>query len=1400
MTSMIHMRSSDFSPSQSKAARALLGWSQSDLAREAKIGVSTVADFERDHRDPQTANVEAMRAAFEGQGITFCAGGVLNGAVPSGATSALASSSGRKVFRFFTATDLIQWADRRDAQSKLPELIARLIRADLGHGPKIHFPSDESVQLGGWDGTCVAETGSEHVPAGPSGWEMGTQSARITAKATSDYRKRIEGPDGTELAATTFAFVTPRRWSRKGTWVRERKAEGKWRDVRAYDADDLLHWIEKHPGVGHWLAVLMGKVPEGIRQLEDVWDEWVRATKWPISTDLILADRDEEAARIHRWLLQPPDVLGIQAESTDEAIAFLRASLRQLPDEHRLAHETRCLVMTSPDEARKLADSISRLIIVVADPPPGLAQWLTDKGHHVYAAYGSDIGLPEDICELSRPLRESMESALINMMVRSSGPASADRRDSLQEHARRLADDSARSLTILRRLLAAGGAPSWAAVPHGRALLVALLAGAWDESKPQDVHVLERLYRGNHADLMAELAPLLAVADSPIRKIGTIWKIASPRDAWHLLAYQLTSADLDELETCALEVLKAPDPRFELDSEGREMAGIRGIVRAHSDELRAGIIQTLLLLSLFGHRIRSDATGPTRAERVVRSLLSSAEACRWWSLSEDLRLLAEVAPRTFLDAVEDSLAAPDAPVIVLLKEDTGLFARSYLSNLLWGLESLAWDPQHLGAVAHVLAGLAIHDQGERQIQNRPKNSLREIFLTLRPHTHASLEERLAALDGLREQESAVAWNLMLAIYPRGSMVSHPTARPRWRDMPATGAEKLTGPLLAHAAEELIKRLLQDVGVDVERWKALLELLPAIPIPLAREAVVGVLISVSGSIVDEGERSRLRAAVQRVVSHHRRFPAAPWVMPSPELDRLDQVVAALEPSDSVARATWILSQRTDIDIGALDERETSESTTRQTQDAALAEVIAEHGIDGLFKLAATVRVPRMVGVAVGTLPANETRDHQILTRGLSADATPSDRDLALGMVRQYLLARGAEYIQSLVRRAVAESWGTNAAPDILTELPPCRGTWDLAASLGPDIETAYWKRLFIYDIHEDAPGIAFAIEKLMAAGRMTEAVELAGNRVQDPNRGLRRVRAAAETDDPSAPRAIPSVNPYRTLPTEFLVRVLTQVASAPLVPSVGRNDMTMFQYYVTEILKFLDEAGEISRETLASLEWMYLPLLEYSDRLPHTLHDELARNPDFFVTVLSSLYRPEEDSGVKDSDPPDSEATGARAQRAFQLLRTWEQPPGRREDGSIDPATLMAWVQAARQVCAKAGRQAVGDLHIGEILARSPADSDGAWPAQAVRKVIEFTRSRDLERGFGNGIYNQRGVAGRTVTEGGRQERSLAQTHRNWSRSIAARSPRTAAVLERIAREYEAEARSNDEEVDREAWT
>jgi transcriptional regulator with XRE-family HTH domain len=59
------------SPEQSRAARAWLGWGQDELAKRAKVGLSTVRDFERGARAPIANNRKAMQRAFESAGIRF---------------------------------------------------------------------------------------------------------------------------------------------------------------------------------------------------------------------------------------------------------------------------------------------------------------------------------------------------------------------------------------------------------------------------------------------------------------------------------------------------------------------------------------------------------------------------------------------------------------------------------------------------------------------------------------------------------------------------------------------------------------------------------------------------------------------------------------------------------------------------------------------------------------------------------------------------------------------------------------------------------------------------------------------------------------------------------------------------------------------------------------------------------------------------------------------------------------------------------------------------------------------------------------------------------------------------------------------------------------------------------
>ncbi|MBZ9904248.1 MULTISPECIES: helix-turn-helix transcriptional regulator [unclassified Mesorhizobium] len=56
---------------QCRAARAMLEWSQGDLAEAAAVSRTTIVDFERSIRIPHRNNLSAIRRAFEAAGIEF---------------------------------------------------------------------------------------------------------------------------------------------------------------------------------------------------------------------------------------------------------------------------------------------------------------------------------------------------------------------------------------------------------------------------------------------------------------------------------------------------------------------------------------------------------------------------------------------------------------------------------------------------------------------------------------------------------------------------------------------------------------------------------------------------------------------------------------------------------------------------------------------------------------------------------------------------------------------------------------------------------------------------------------------------------------------------------------------------------------------------------------------------------------------------------------------------------------------------------------------------------------------------------------------------------------------------------------------------------------------------------
>jgi DNA-binding XRE family transcriptional regulator len=1343
----------DLTPKHIRAARALLAWSQQDLAKAAKVATSTVADFERGSRTPVANNAQSIRGALEAAGIRFLeTGAVIGPTVP------MFTPSGRAGMpvRWVNADDLAAWAGRTDGPVSLPTLLALLVRATHGGAVHMRFPSDGGVRHSGWDGLTSGDIGGDYVPRGETGWELSAQRMGVAQKIAKDYAKRTLEPAPLYPASSACIFVTLHHWPEKDEWAQAQTAAGPWREVRVYDADDLVHWIEQTPAVGLWLATRLGKRPPGTRELDEVWEEWSLATQWPLTEDLVLSDRDQDAAEVLSWLRAEPSVLSLHASTSDEVVAFFHATLSELPDDAASDYRARCLVVTTAAAARALANAPAPLILILAEPDPGLARSLATKGHFVLQAYDERLTLRGEVRTLERPSREGIASAL-----QAAGIA--------EPRARALARDSARNLAVLRRLIASapGRLPKWAEEPPSHALLAALLAGGWDDNAEADQARLSELADAPYHQVIAALAPYVGQFDSPMQKVGTTWRVSSPSDAWFLLARHLTAIDIKRFEAAAHAVLGSADPRFDMDPNERWMAAMKGVNRDYSGMIRHGIGQVLILLAIWGDRVRTVPAAGRRADAIVEKLLAKADQRRWWSLSQDFRLLAEASPDALLSAVEESLDQDDPPIISLFGHDEGgVFGAEHLSDLMWAMESLAWSPDLLPRVTLALARLDAIDTKPRRYSNGPGSSLRKMHLLWNPQTYATLDERLRALDLIRKREPNAAWKLMLGILPRGHDISTPSPMLRWRDFSVDKVEPVTWSLIGRGAAAISQRLLEDVGSSAARWVLLLDEINNIrPEP---GVVLETLENAEPRMTARADRDLMWEKLRGVLHQNRRLPDADWRLPDPVLERLDAIYARFAPTDPLEQIAWLFKHGARLPNPSSVGWEASQRDVAAAQIQAARTLFSEGGIARVLALARLAETPGYLGTSVynAGFPAS---DIDALIEAAVQSSDQHERDVAHGLIILVFRDRGEPWGTALIEKARNLCWGDDALLAILRALPVSRWTWDRVAEIGGEIETTYWRQMPVFWMGEESGDIAYAIRRLIDVGRARHALPLTGS--------------GAKKD----------------LPTGLVIEVLTEAARQPFEDTGDSNEATMFQHYVAEALGILDEREDVDRDALVMLEWNYLQILEHSRRPAKVLLRALSEQPPLFIQMLSAVFRPSEESGLVDPDPADPEQASAVASQAYRLLSLWDRIPGTCDDGTIDRNVLEAWVKEARSLAKGVGREDIADDKIGEMLSASPMGADGNWPAEPVREMLDLFRTKPLLDGFQVGKRNRRGVTVRNPRDGGEQERVLSAQYRAWAKAISFEYPHTAKALDGLADGYDRDALREDEDAERLDW-
>ncbi|MEA9574037.1 hypothetical protein [Xanthomonas campestris] len=1282
-----------------------------------------------------------------------------------------------------TAQNLIDFSSRYQADRIFPELIRRLIRATSDNIEDVLFPSGESTFRPGMDGELQAIGKAPFVPDGASVWELSTEQTPH-AKGKRDFDKR-SGPDakdsymGKPRVEITYVAVSMRRWSGENKAGRQAfidvaKSGEVWRDVRVIDADHLEDWLDQTPSVAAWLGREMGLVSDDVLSIEHAWSDYSLGCSPPLSAELLLANRKEKAETLTQAGLVP-GVTRFKADSPGEAAAFVEAAIFSLPaeDARRNALLAKGVVISEPTSARFLTDTENTLFVVATGRAAEIANLLAERGHTVVVPYGNShlSSRGSALVELPRARRHEFTEALIGMGM-------------AEDVARSAAAACHCSITVLRRAFdqAQSRLPGWATPKELRKLVGPLCCGAWDHDSAADTAIVAQIDgTSSYTEIEHAIQDALMVDDAPLLRAGKLTTLSAPADIWQLgIDLKIVNKPLlDRFRIAVLEVLGELDPALELPPDKRAYAQIYDKRRRYSGWLRHGLAEILRLIAVNDGKLSyiSGFSAQHFVNEILEAMPGLATDHRMLaSLDSMLPVLAEAAPDPFLAALE-TLTAGDGSKLSSIFEgsDDPMYGRTYYLGTLRALEMLAWDPARLMRTTQILARMAQLDPGGR-LTNRPANSLVEIFLPWNPHTNAQSPHRHRALAKLCERFPDIGWILLSKLLPDANRISHGTAQPEWREMSASNR-----PVPTYGSRDsdhdAVFRLARPLAeLRAARW---LELIKAAGESRNTPRLEELLDEVDARHSEfnlAGQDKVLWEGLRGLIAKHRSFATANWAMPLDMLDRLQKTADTLQPTDLIALNRHLFNN-TLIERGYQEEtfEERSERSKRE-RDSAVAE-IAKDGIEEILRLAREVKTVGLLAPSLVNATSPKFCQEVVM-------ATYGGDD-ALAWLASLLTAYGAstfglDWGKNTIGLAQADGARPAQIAQLLKVWDDTRALFDYIASMEPEIQEEYWRRRDVYVRTSDAQVLDTGIAKLSEYDRNIELIEFLGGRLNNTG-------------------------------TDLLVQVLSSALRQALVNTgdIARLD----GYWLGEIFKALRERPDVDQTALIGLEYNWLPAFHsYGDEQELALHVHLGASAEFFVEVLSDLYKADweirgtsdnDSSGVsgdvahsgiettEDDDAADLQKR-AKADIAYKVLNSWRRLPWLAEDGSIDYAAMHAWARSALAIAGEKGRHDVAAREIGKLLAYAPADKlDEVWPAREVRELIETLAVGELESGLVVELFNKRGVHARPFEGGGAPERALAQAATEASDALQAEWPRTAMMMRDNAKQWAEHAEMED---------
>lgn len=1234
------------------------------------------------------------------------------------------------------ALELDRWADTLESKGVFPELMRRLVAQTPGVS-NINIRAREGTAAPGWDGTATSD-GASFLPTGELRFEFGT-NRQPKSKADEDYNKRAAQIAG--KSDETFVFATPRNWAGATEWAKQRSSENKFASVEAFDAHRIEGWLQSVPAVHLWISELLGKPVSGAQTLTSWWEQLRRNCKIEVPPEFHTAGRDNESERLMHLLGLKRTVPTVQAAWRDDALAFCHAVI--LYENKNMLEKT--LLVHDADSWNRVTSQLDPVLLIPMfdDPDIGLAQ---SRGHNVVrivddSSYILDrdngIRLPKISREVAaRVLRRGEFASLdIDKMV-------ALARRSMSAFYRAISRDPK-----IRR-------PEWSMNAEITKVLAPLmLVGAWEFEHVGDCRAIEELVGVSNEEINALLEELgeRYQSNAPFVRSGGRWSSVDPLGAADLMLHKVSKQHVSGWENLVESIVLSNMRRVrarrvrasaELDIQN---------IRAHSATLERHVMRGLPLVSAWAERNGMSAHRLlSTMNRLINGLINTALESEGFiglnDLSWSFVYFAEASPDLFLGRMAELVQAAEVqsvqPEVVLSDDENG----SFITDVTNAMDCLTWSRQHCARAIFLIAAIGCKMCDDGLCGALCLDFCKTLGVRSR-FGNASVDDKGAIVQTLLSKYPKVGWSALTGIMHPKMFNNIVPRRPIYRDWAVENC--VSDKCVAIYLEKIIDVAVLTAESDVCRWEILLNAVGKYGCDKLQRVVKGLQQRVQPSALSKSESVKLSYILHRYIgicdSHTCVEDCARQLLDV----QLEELIASLESAHDLVKFSRLFICDHPLVSECSRQSFDDQSISVKSKQLEALRFIYQNDADDLKLLAECVADRNCIGQAM----AHVQDDLDPLVLGWIDGSATGVCEVA----REYVLEKASSCGVSWVRSVLKSDQLEEVRKAYFVASLPVGKEWHaLLNEIDCSLLHPYWESFDLFEIQDlSSDDASELVPELMLLGYVDKAIVLLSCKV---------ARGASAN-------------------AQMIIDVLLSFFESYAFQS-GDPVFSLAK----ELIEWVDSLM-LDQPDLVLVEFLYFASGD-NDLSLRALYKYISLEPQRFVSLVCGSYVP--------VGCPEWLSAAKICDAQLAIMSRWNCLPGLSENGVLDCVFFQNWFERCFELLSQVHCFDIGIQQLGRVLASSPKGSDGMWPVEDVREVIEKYGCDALKKGLVMGHISLYGSTAKGMYEGGDSERELMHEYRSYAQQMYVRWPKTATVLNSLADVYQRIADTWDRDAEERA--